>query len=426
MPALIIGISTTAATVGVGAPGHGNSAAEGDDNRTVAVSAKPTPYAADAAAPDPAAPTSHPTPVATTIALGGGPLLGVAVTEGVTPIADEVVPPVPTDDSEAVATNDTRGEDRTTQSGDLDESTAETASASDTIGAAGGVLIPLGVPTHVGRADASAPAETSVRKGKLASAPLKAGAPAGTNLVTSAAISPDGRWSQAKADDLSRETSFTDVARNTPAGAAAHHAGPLLSFNIPPIALAPGAAAVPTLCPAVARAGGGDIDVAALREVTRLYAPHDGTAPSGGASGFARLGTIGQDTGVALARGVADGRDHVTLRLDPPDLGRIDVQLSFGQDGGLRAVVASDNRAALDLLRRDLDQLQRALADAGVRADAQSFHFSERQSGGSQRWDAPIPRDQRYAAPAATATDRPSASPAPRRLRASGLIDVFA
>ncbi|MBB3692286.1 hypothetical protein [Sphingomonas sp. BK580] len=102
------------------------------------------------------------------------------------------------------------------------------------------------------------------------------------------------------------------------------------------------------------------------------------------------------------------------------------MQLSFGPEGDLRAVVASDNRAALDLLRHDLDQLQRALADAGVRAHAQSFHFSERQSGGGQRWEAAVARDQRYAALTEPTADRPTATATPRRLRSSGLVDVFA
>lgn len=162
-----------------------------------------------------------------------------------------------------------------------------------------------------------------------------------------------------------------------------------------------------------------------LRLAEQLYAPHQ-KDPAHTMTGFARFGTIGQDTGVALARAVVDGRDHVALRLDPPDLGRIDVHLSFGADGGLRAVVASDNRAALDLLRHDLDQLQRALADAGVRAETSSFQFSDRQSSGGQRWDAPVAREPRVGSFETDLTELPLAPVPARPLRSSGLVDVIA
>jgi len=94
-------------------------------------------------------------------------------------------------------------------------------------------------------------------------------------------------------------------------------------------------------------------------------------------------GQMGHDMGVAIARHVrTDGGEAMTVRLDPRDLGRIEVRMHFDDDGVLRAVVSADNPASLDLLRRDSADLNRALGDAGVRADQQSLRFDTRAGTG--------------------------------------------
>lgn len=102
----------------------------------------------------------------------------------------------------------------------------------------------------------------------------------------------------------------------------------------------------------------------------------------------ARAGQIGHEMGVEIARRVSAGGDELTVRLNPVEMGRIEVRLAFDERGSLRAVVAAESPAALDLLRRDSADLGRALADAGVRSDAQSFRFDARAGGGDggQPW----------------------------------------
>lgn len=58
------------------------------------------------------------------------------------------------------------------------------------------------------------------------------------------------------------------------------------------------------------------------------------------------------------------------------------MRLAFDDGGTLRATVAADQPASLDLLRRDTDSLVRALGDAGVRADSDSLRFDTRSDGG--------------------------------------------
>jgi flagellar hook-length control protein FliK len=115
------------------------------------------------------------------------------------------------------------------------------------------------------------------------------------------------------------------------------------------------------------------------------------------------------------------------IRLNPQEMGRIEVRLSFDDAGAVRAVLASESPAALEMLRRDSADLARSLNDAGVRADAQSFRFDGRGSGDGQQ-----PRQQhgqRQDGPFADAgADAALAEEIQeyRRVRTSGTVDVIA
>lgn len=139
--------------------------------------------------------------------------------------------------------------------------------------------------------------------------------------------------------------------------------------------------------------------------------------------------SFGEELGIAIARHVTRGdaaaHETMTVRLDPPEHGRIEVSLSFEDGGPLRAVVAASHTATLDLLRRDSADLARALSQAGVNTDAQSFSFSaQTQDGRSGR------RDEGFSPQTAFATaDEESAVPAAqdyRRLRTRGSLNLIA
>lgn len=87
--------------------------------------------------------------------------------------------------------------------------------------------------------------------------------------------------------------------------------------------------------------------------------------------------------GLAIARQTHAGRDELTVRMDPAELGHIQVKLGFDDSGSLRAVVSADSPQVLDAIRRDLPEITRALGDAGVRADAQSFTFERGSTDGN-------------------------------------------
>jgi flagellar hook-length control protein FliK len=82
---------------------------------------------------------------------------------------------------------------------------------------------------------------------------------------------------------------------------------------------------------------------------------------------------------IAQAR---DGKNRFEIRLDPPELGRIDVHLAVDRDGNVSSRLVVDRSETLDLLRRDAPTLERALENAGLKTAQQGLEFSLRDQGG--------------------------------------------
>jgi flagellar hook-length control protein FliK len=137
--------------------------------------------------------------------------------------------------------------------------------------------------------------------------------------------------------------------------------------------------------------------------------------------------SLAHDVGLALVRQLGGNGDELRIRLEPADFGTIDIRMTFDHRGALRAVVGADSALALDLLRRDSADLGRAMSDAGVHADAESFRFesrSQERGDGGQRQHRPDtqPHD-------ALADDGAGEMPDPTRfrpLRWRGAVDVMA
>ncbi len=81
---------------------------------------------------------------------------------------------------------------------------------------------------------------------------------------------------------------------------------------------------------------------------------------------------------VQVTKAVSDGNDRITIKLSPADLGRIDVRLDIGSDGKIQAVFAADKPQTVEMLQRDARELERALQEAGLRANSGSLSFNLR------------------------------------------------
>jgi flagellar hook-length control protein FliK len=85
---------------------------------------------------------------------------------------------------------------------------------------------------------------------------------------------------------------------------------------------------------------------------------------------------------VAAAVSAARDGGPVELRLDPPELGRVQIHLITSDDGA-RVVVVAERAETHDLLRRHAEALARELSDAGF--DTVSMHFAHGHEAAKQR-----------------------------------------
>ncbi len=81
-----------------------------------------------------------------------------------------------------------------------------------------------------------------------------------------------------------------------------------------------------------------------------------------------------------IVRQVQAGASRFQIRLDPPELGRIDVKIDVDAAGNVNARMTVERAETLDLMQRDQRSLERALAQAGLDSSKTNLEFSLRQN----------------------------------------------
>ncbi len=81
---------------------------------------------------------------------------------------------------------------------------------------------------------------------------------------------------------------------------------------------------------------------------------------------------------VQIAAKSQSGARQFDIRLDPPELGRVDVRLSIDSTGKAQAHLTADQQPTLDLLQKDAPVLTRALREAGLDVSQDGLNFSLR------------------------------------------------
>jgi flagellar hook-length control protein FliK len=114
---------------------------------------------------------------------------------------------------------------------------------------------------------------------------------------------------------------------------------------------------------------------------------------------------------VEIVSRAQEGGKRFDIRLDPPELGRVDVRLNVDDAGKVTSHLVVERSETLDLLRRDQPQLERALQQAGLNTDG-GLQFSLRDQNSAPRDQTPrgnsahtsqliVPDDEAAAAEAA-------------------------
>lgn len=91
------------------------------------------------------------------------------------------------------------------------------------------------------------------------------------------------------------------------------------------------------------------------------------------------------------ARAVEGGRVF-DIRLDPAELGRVEVRLEMGADNSVRALLSAERADTLAELQRSARDLEKALAEAGLDLAEDGLSFSLNDDGTPSRDDGAEPR----------------------------------
>src|SRR6185312_6456832 len=103
-------------------------------------------------------------------------------------------------------------------------------------------------------------------------------------------------------------------------------------------------------------------------------------------------------SGLALeiAASAKNGKSSFEIRLDPAELGRIDVRIDVDRNGQMTSHLTVEKPETLSMLQQDAPQLQRALDNAGFRTGDGGLQFSLRdQSSGGNGGNTAVPNAQR-------------------------------
>jgi flagellar hook-length control protein FliK len=117
----------------------------------------------------------------------------------------------------------------------------------------------------------------------------------------------------------------------------------------------------------------------------QLNTPSAAAAPAGAFSVAATTNGPVPVSGLALeiAASVKSGKSRFEIRLDPADLGRIDVRIDIDRNGQVTSHLTVEKPETLSMLRQDAPQLQRALDDAGLKTGDGGLQFSLRDQSSS-------------------------------------------
>ncbi len=121
-----------------------------------------------------------------------------------------------------------------------------------------------------------------------------------------------------------------------------------------------------------------------------------------------------------------DGAGRFTIQLRPPELGKVQVELKIAQDGHVTASIVADRQDTLALLQRDSHQLEQALSDAGLSANAGDLQFSLSGDSAGTNFDEPNSSsfNAGIAAAVAATPDEPDAPTIVRQIAGLSLVDL--
>ena len=234
---------------------------------------------------------------------------------------------------------------------------ADTAAATTTVAA----TVPVTPKTAQGKGQATSAATGSPTANSAPGDPDTTG--------TTAAAGQNGSAPQLSAAGKTANTALEGAAADataTPAASAHDHAATVAAAaHVVADAADPSAQALGAVQPQINSAS----SLTSASNVT-VTAATNGAVPLSGLA-------------IEIAANVKSGKSSFEIRLDPADLGRIDVRVQIDQNGQVTSHLTVEKPETLSLLRQDAPQLQQALDDAGLKTGNGGLQFSLRDQSSS-------------------------------------------
>jgi flagellar hook-length control protein FliK len=98
----------------------------------------------------------------------------------------------------------------------------------------------------------------------------------------------------------------------------------------------------------------------------------------------AQSSQLASQVAVEMARNLKNAQTRFQMRFDPPELGRVDVNMKVAADGSVQAHLIVERPETLDMFLRDQRGLERALEAAGLNTNSNDLQFSLKQGPGQQ------------------------------------------
>ncbi|WP_420414110.1 flagellar hook-length control protein FliK [Roseibium sp.] len=98
----------------------------------------------------------------------------------------------------------------------------------------------------------------------------------------------------------------------------------------------------------------------------------------------AQSSQVATQVAVEMARNLKNAQTRFQMRFDPPELGRVDVNMKVAADGSVQAHLIVERPETLDMFLRDQRGLERALEAAGLNTNSNDLQFSLKQEAGQQ------------------------------------------
>jgi hypothetical protein len=308
--------------------------------------------------------------------------------------------------SATAAPNDSAGGDKDKRGDDADSTSATAAAAAPIVASATAAAQPVAAPivanaaTGVTPAPGNSSSDTTVgatARGHARLSPL-AGTDARSGTAVDKHAASAGTTAQANKADAgatdqagSSDSSVTDAtgtddsasqqpAASTDAAAPATPTADFVQMLSRPTLGAATAPGTPAASGASSGVGEAKAELAGLPNfgfvaagITASSATAAATASTSAAAAVPIAGLA-----VAIAAHAQGGVNQFDIRLDPPELGRIDVRLGIDRDGQVTSHVTVDRPDTLQLLQSQQPQLERALEQAGLKTADNGLQFTLR------------------------------------------------